>query len=363
MAKGENDIMAYRLLIVPGNNETLRALPQEFSGDVTVQVVESANDALWEIRQTPPAVIIADVDLPGMSGIDLAELLPDFAVATKLILWSRETNQALAQQAASVGVAHMLMGEHSAQDVRALIGTIADSAAATVAPAPAATHVPAPAAPPAPERATPPPAPRAEPAPTPRADPASRTEPASDTRPTNRTAPLRPDRVPERAAEPPTRPAPRAAEAESPRATPPARRPLSRGRSGPIVLTGEMITPIRARIVELQQEVGAQCILLTDPNGMILVECGKTDGLPTMILLPMLSTSFSAAGQISQMLRENDSSALYMQEGTFYDLYCFDILRSFMLVLFFDKAASATKIGTVWVYAKRAIRDMHEHLI
>jgi hypothetical protein len=33
-----------------------------------------------------------------------------------------------------------------------------------------------------------------------------------------------------------------------------------------------------------------------------------------------------------------------------------------MLVLIFDNAASATKIGTVWVYAKRAIREMQEML-
>jgi hypothetical protein len=128
------------------------------------------------------------------------------------------------------------------------------------------------------------------------------------------------------------------------------------------VLTVDNLTPIRNRLTELQQEVGAQCILLTDPNGMVLTEIGRTEGIPTMILLPMLSTSFSAAGQISQMLRESESSALYMQEGTYFDLYCFDVLRSYMLVLVFDKAASATKIGTVWVYAKRAIRDVQDNL-
>ena len=83
-----------------------------------------------------------------------------------------------------------------------------------------------------------------------------------------------------------------------------------------------------------------------------------------MILLPLLSTSFSTAGQISQMLRERKSTALYMHErGNRYDLYCFDILQSFMLVIIFGKGGAATaKIGSVWVYAKRAIRDMQELL-
>jgi hypothetical protein len=96
---------------------------------------------------------------------------------------------------------------------------------------------------------------------------------------------------------------------------------------------------------------------------MVLTEVGITSGLPTMILLPLLSTSFSTAGQISQMLREEDSTALYMHEGNRYDLYCFDILQSYMLVIVFDKGGAATaKIGSVWVYAKRAIRDMQELL-
>jgi hypothetical protein len=33
-----------------------------------------------------------------------------------------------------------------------------------------------------------------------------------------------------------------------------------------------------------------------------------------------------------------------------------------MLVIVFDKGASTAKIGSVWVYAKRAIRDIQEVL-
>jgi len=96
--------------------------------------------------------------------------------------------------------------------------------------------------------------------------------------------------------------------------------------------------------------------------GVVLAEVGITAGLPTMILLPLLSTSFSTAGQIAQILREDDSASLFMHEGLHYDLYCFDVLQRFMLVIVFDKAASAAKIGSVWVYAKRAIRDIQEVL-
>ena len=162
----------------------------------------------------------------------------------------------------------------------------------------------------------------------------------------------RPRRVPEQA-----RPAPAVAPPPPPPVT---RRPGMRRNA--LVLTANNLTPIRSRMNELLQEVGAQCILLSNREGMVLTDVGTTSGIPTMSLLPLLSTSFSAAGQISQMLRERDSSSLYMQEGSHFDLYCFDVAQQFMLVLIFDKAASATKIGTAWVYAKRAIRDMLEYL-
>ncbi|MBK9944562.1 MAG: response regulator [Kouleothrix sp.] len=311
--------MAYRLLIVPGDNEDLRALPAQLAGDVEARILDTANDALWEVRNSPPEVIIADVDLPGMSGLDLAEILPNFGVPTRVVLWSRATNDKAAAQAASHGVHAFLNGPISADELQRTLREAFRQSAAAAAAAP----------PPAPE--PPPPAP--EPAP----------------------APARPRREQRVAPPPPPPPAPE----------PPARKPAAapRPRGGSLVLTADSLKPIRSRMEELSQDVGSQCILLANRAGMVLAEVGISAGLPTMILLPLLSTSFSTAGQISQILREDDSTALYMHEGQRYDVYCFDILQRYMLVIVFDKGGLITvKIGSVWVYAKRAIRDMQELL-
>lgn len=323
--------MAYRLLILPGDNEELRALPAQLATDIEARVLESANDALWEVRNAPPEAIVADLELPGMSGLDLAEILPNFGVPTRVVLWSRQPNPKAAEQAASHGVHTFLNGPTPLADLQsALYGALrnakeAQEAASAAAEAPAPEPAPAPPAP-APERprreqrAAPPPAP----------------------------APARPT-PPARAAAP--EPAPRKQSA------------AARPRGGSMVLTADNLKPIRNRMESLSQDVGSQCILLANRAGMVLSEVGITAGFPTMILLPLLSTSFSTAGQISQILREDDSTALYMHEGQRYDIYCFDILQSYMLVIVFDKGGIVTaKIGSVWVYAKRAIRDMEEML-
>jgi DNA-binding NarL/FixJ family response regulator len=330
--------MAYRLLIIPGDNADLRALSGQLAEDVEVQILDSANDALWEVRNSPPEAIVADMELPGMSGMDLAEILPNFGVPTRVVLWSRAPDHKAAEQAASHGVHTFLNGPLSSSQLHDAVyhALGRGESAEAVAPQPATPEPPAA----APE---PPAAPAATPEP-----------PAMPERP-------RRDRVEAPRAQPTSES--RRTGGAPPAADPPARKPGPRPRGGSLVLTEENIRPIRSRMESLSQDIGSQCILLANRAGMVLTEVGITSGLPTMILLPLLSTSFSTAGQISQMLREEDSTALYMHEGNRYDLYCFDILQSFMLVIVFDKSGAATaKIGSVWVYAKRAIRDMQELL-
>jgi len=319
--------MAHRLIIIPGENEVLRALPSQLAPDIDVHLLETANDALWEVRNNPPEVIIADIDLPGMSGLDLAEILPNFSLPTRVILCSRQSNPQAARQAQSHGVHRYLDGPVALDLLKQAFQEALDAVPPAAEPEPEPVKAPEPVKPAPPVRTT---------------LAARLAEPA-------------PER-PRSAAEPaPARPAP--VVAPPPVST---RRPGSRRNA--LVLTAENLTPIRSRMSELLQEIGALCILLSNREGMVLTDVGTTSGIPTMSLLPLLSTSFSAAGQISSMLRERDSSSLYMQEGSHFDLYCFDVAQQFMLVVIFDKTSSATKIGTAWVYAKRAIRDMMEYL-
>lgn len=321
--------MTYRLVVVPGDSDELRALQGRFAGDVEVQTLDTANDALWEVRNDPPGVIIANVELPGMSGIDLAEILPNFGAPTRLVLWSRRPDPQIARQVAGFGVQHVVSSDMALDDLRNLLyRELNEAAAAATQPAEASSES-APQSPAPPERPKEPAAPPSEPPPRParaKAEPVRQAEPA------------------------PARPAETGAQR-------PARR-----RDGPLVLTPEDQRAIRLRLEALDRDVGSKCIILADRAGMVLVETGLTIGLPTMVLLPLLSTSFSTAGQITQMLRETESSALYVHEGSHYDLYCFDIAQRFMLVIVFDKSGTPAKIGSVWVYAKRAIRDIQEML-
>ena len=136
--------MTYRLIVVPGDSDELRALQSAFSGDVTVQTLDTANEALWEVRNDPPGVIIANVELPGMSGIDLAEILPNFGAPTRLVLWSRRSDPQIARQVAGFGVQHIVNSGMAIGDLRDLIYRELREAATTQAEEPPPVSAPEP---------------------------------------------------------------------------------------------------------------------------------------------------------------------------------------------------------------------------
>lgn len=349
--------MTNQIVVVAGDNETLQALSEHLDAHIKVKYIESANEVLWEVRSDPPAVIIADTDLPEMSGLEMAEILPNFDVPTRIILCSRGENPAVAREAEACGVYRFFHGSFSPEDIHAAIQeALREHPVPASEPEPEPEHAPEPEPEHAPE-AAPAPEPPLVPEPVP-APPVS----ATVERPPSR------NRLASRAGGVASRS--RAAASEHR----PARRPSvepepeshhhhHRRRTDTLVLTAENLHPIRSIMSQLSQELGPQCVLLTDRAGMVLVEVGTTDRLPVMILLPLLSTSFASSGEVARQLGEEDATTLYIHEGVNYDLYCFDIAQNFLLVLVFNKKVASSKIGAVWVNTKRAIRELQEALL
>ncbi len=352
--------MSYRLMVVAVASPTLRNLPQHLGDTVSVQLFESADEALWEMRTNPPEVLIAEVDLPGMSGIELAEIIPNFEVATRVVLYS-PADESARPQAEAAGVYRFLHGPLSAEELAATLHAAGQAARPAAGPA----LPPAPAeqtdeAPPAPPAETP----SAEPEASPAEQPAPR--PRADFTPARVVLPPVAERTTVTAPAPPGRSS-LAARSKAAAERAPGRSasgepatPSWRSSGGNLVVTEQNISTIRAVMSQLSQDLGAQSVLLTDRAGMVLVEVGTAANLPMMIVLPLLSTGFSTTGEVARQLRESDATSVYIHEGVNIDLYCFDVMQRFLLVLVFNKQVASSKIGAVWINAKRAIRDLRE---
>ena len=71
-----------RSILLVDDNSTLRQLIQEWLltelDNVTIYQVGSAEEALEQIRQIPVDLVLLDIALPGISGIDAANQINDF---------------------------------------------------------------------------------------------------------------------------------------------------------------------------------------------------------------------------------------------------------------------------------------------
>ncbi len=368
-ASRENKAMTYRLMVVAAASSALRNLPQQMGDEVAVQLFESADEALWELQEQPPEALVAEVDLPGKSGVELAEIITHFEVPTRVVLYHASEEEAAPLDDA-VGVHHVLHGPLAPEElVAALQAALQAGAAMAEQPADIEAQAATDAALPLPDPAPPAPA------------PADLEQSASEPEPVapQESQESRPAITPARVVLPPlsernAAPAPaspgrsslatrsKAAAERAPARPAPAEgaAPSWRSGGGNLVVTEQNISAIRSVMSQLSQDLGAQSVMLTDRAGMVLVEVGSATNLPMMIVLPLLSTGFSTTGEVARQLREQDATSVFIHEGVNVDLYCFDVMQRFLLVLVFNKRVASSKIGAVLINAKRAIRELRE---
>lgn len=108
----------------------------------------------------------------------------------------------------------------------------------------------------------------------------------------------------------------------------------------------------------LRFEVGAQCVLLADLQGHIVSEVGITQGLETGTLMPLVAQGLTSVSGIAQYLQDEETFNLHFHEGKRYDIYSTSVADDLFLTIIFDRGKQPSRIGMVWLYAKRAIQDL-----
>lgn len=317
--------MAVQMLIVPGTNPVLMYVARQLEGTPQVQVVSSANAALWQVRRSAPRVIVADTQLKDIRGADLIEILALIEPNVRIILCGPE-DEALARAVEARGGTMVVQrgnGETALRQVFQLLG-IAPPTRSPTGPLVRPSRSGQPAAPVVPSASQRPIAGAVASSPAP-------------------TGPL----TGETSRRPPE---PGSARVTQPDAWVP--------RGGSQVIRPQQVTLIQTLLVSLAAETSAGCVLLGDAAGMRLVEVGAVPPAFGPVVEPLLATSFSTAGQLARLLKEPEARSLYMHEGVHYDIYAFNVGQSFILTIVFDKQVNPGQIGAVWVYAKRVIRQL-----
>jgi DNA-binding NtrC family response regulator len=109
------------LLIVDDDSCILTALRMLFEGDHLVSTAEMGADALRILHEKTPDVILLDVSLPDMNGIDLLDEIKSLAPATAVIMMTAVEETDLINRARELGAVDYLVKPIDAKALKAAL--------------------------------------------------------------------------------------------------------------------------------------------------------------------------------------------------------------------------------------------------
>jgi CheY-like chemotaxis protein len=127
---------------------------------------------------------------------------------------------------------------------------------------------------------------------------------------------------------------------------------------GDVTLPANKTDAVNRALSTLRFEVGAHCVILADVQGHIVSEVGISQGLETGTLIPLVASSLTSVSGIAQYLQDEETFNLHFYEGKRYDIYATGVGDDLFLTLIFDRNKQPSRIGMVWLYAKRTTQDL-----
>ena len=93
--------------------------------------------------------------------------------------------------------------------------------------------------------------------------------------------------------------------------------------------------------------------------GALITQAGVLTGLDAERLLLLSADGFIASSAMSHYLGGHCSNNLTYYEGSNHDIYVANVHDDLFLLIVFDRRVQASRIGIVWLYARRAIENLH----
>ena len=118
---------------------------------------------------------------------------------------------------------------------------------------------------------------------------------------------------------------------------------------------------VARRLQTLLADTGAVQAMIANGEGAILYRAGGGDQ-PMARLARLMSRSLADSFELAAVLGSVEPFTIQYQAGERVDLYTANIGRRHFLMLHFDAGARRGRIGTVWVFAQRAIKELREML-
>ncbi len=116
------------------------------------------------------------------------------------------------------------------------------------------------------------------------------------------------------------------------------------------------------RLDGLRADTGAFGLLLV-AGGQVVYESGGHRGLHPDRIATIVNQKMAHSSMLAEELGGGDTAFnLLYQSGERYEIYTVNIGRSYFVTLLFEASSRRGRIGTVWVFVQRAVKDLEQIL-
>ncbi len=112
------------------------------------------------------------------------------------------------------------------------------------------------------------------------------------------------------------------------------------------------------RLDTLRTDTGASGLALVAGNGQILHQVGGQSGLNLAQLSAFAAKIMRDSFGMADELGSDNPVTIQYHGGDAIELYLANVGRDYFLALWFDVKSKRGRMGTIWVFAQRAIRDL-----
>jgi hypothetical protein len=115
---------------------------------------------------------------------------------------------------------------------------------------------------------------------------------------------------------------------------------------------------LRKRLELLRNDTGAAQLILATVAGEVALKVGNGRIADPANIIKILAQTIADSFELAQELQSEEPFTLQFHAGSTTELYAATVGQAYFLAMFFDVQARRGRIGTVWVFAQRAIKEL-----
>jgi DNA-binding response OmpR family regulator len=119
---------------------------------------------------------------------------------------------------------------------------------------------------------------------------------------------------------------------------------------------------LRKRLDSLRNDTGAAQLILATVAGDVALKVGNGRIANPNAIIKILAQTIADSFDLARELDSQEPFTLQFHAGSQTELYAATVGHDYFLAMFFDVQARRGRIGTVWVFAQRAIKELLELL-